>query len=838
MDSSIYDTNIMMTDAQLRAELNKCEYCEDQPCLEACPSHCSPTDFIRAAKGGAASDYQRATAMIMSQNPLGGICGVVCPDFHCMSACVLRKFNGAVDIPRVQATIVQRAKDLGVMPTFASVDPSGKRIAVVGAGPAGLAAAALLARQGHTVTIYEAGSEPGGMCNCIPDFRLPRDVISSDIDWLRALGDVNLELNRRVETPDELLQDADAVVVAVGIWEPIAMGIPGEELALGAVDLLRSPDDHDLVGKNVAIIGGGAVAVDCAETAIQRGARGVEMFALEVLEEMPLTAKEMQGLVHSGVDVTGRIQVTAVQAGQGGQVAGISTRKVRLAKGARFNLKDIHPIEGTEASREDIDTVVKAIGLRSAFFRVEDPRVFYAGDCAEGPSTVVEAAAAGKNTAEAVCAFLDGRKPPVFERGVTGRLKGFAQLPGYNRLPVPLDTHFFGRAISSPFLLSAAPPTDGLEQMRLAYESGWAGGIMKTAFDGLPIHIPGEYMFQFAPTTYANCDNVSGHSLDRVCQEVELLVRQYPDCLTIGSTGGPVSGDDEADRRQWLSNTAKLENAGAMGIEYSLSCPQGGDGTEGDIVSQSAALTAKIVDWIMAGGDGSVPKLFKLTGAVTSIGVIVSAVKEVLQRYPDKAGGITLANSFPTLGFRAGDKQTWEEGVVAGASGDGILNISYLSLASVSHLGLHISGNGGPMDYKAAANFLALGCRTVQLCTLVMKYGYGIIDEMTSGVSHLMAARGITDLEQLIGIALPDPITDFMALTPTKKISQADPELCLRCGNCTRCPYLAINYDDSGDLFTDPSRCVGCSICSKKCFSQAITMRPRTAEEAAALRED
>ena len=173
MDSSIYDTNIMMTDAQLRAELNKCEYCEDQPCLEACPSHCSPTDFIRAAKGGAASDYQRATAMIMSQNPLGGICGVVCPDFHCMSACVLRKFNGAVDIPRVQATIVQRAKDLGVMPTFASVDPSGKRIAVVGAGPAGLAAAALLARQGHTVTIYEAGSEPGGMCNCIPDFRLP-----------------------------------------------------------------------------------------------------------------------------------------------------------------------------------------------------------------------------------------------------------------------------------------------------------------------------------------------------------------------------------------------------------------------------------------------------------------------------------------------------------------------------------------------------------------------------------------------------------------------------------------------------------------------------------------
>ena len=172
---------------------------------------------------------------------------------------------------------------------------------------------------------------------------------------------------------------------------------------------------------------------------------------------------------------------------------------------------------------------------------------------------------------------------------------------------------------------------------------------MKTAFDNVPIHIPGEYMHAFDAHTYGNCDNVSGHPLDRVCGEIDRLVKDYPDRLTIASTGGPVSGDDEADRAGWQTNTRKLEGAGAMGIEYSLSCPQGGDGTEGDIVSQNAALTAKIIDWVLDGGSPEVPKLFKLTGAVTSIAVIVSAVERCSPATPTKKAGITLANTFPPL---------------------------------------------------------------------------------------------------------------------------------------------------------------------------------------------
>ena len=361
---------------------------------------------------------------------------------------------------------------------------------------------------------------------------------------------------------------------------------------------------------------------------------------------------------------------------------------------------------------------------------------------------------------------------------------------------------------------------------------------MKTAFDNIPIHIPSEYMFTFNPRTYGNSDNVSGHSLDRVCREIEQLVKQWPDRLTLGSTGGPVTGHEENDRAGWQSNTKKLESAGAMGIEYSLSCPQGGDGTEGDIVSQNAALTAKIIGWILEVGDANVPKLFKLTAAVTSIVPILRAIRAVFAKYPDKKAGITLANSFPTLAFRPSATRRWDEGVIVGMSGEGVTPISYLTLANAVPEGIEISGNGGPMNYKAAMDFLALGVKTVQFCTIAMKYGVGIVNDLESGTAFLMQERGIKSMRELIGIAQPKPVTDFMALSPVKKVSQINYDLCASCGNCARCGYLAITLDEKFRPWTDAAKCIGCSICAQKCFTGAITMRDRTPEELAILQEN
>lgn len=826
-------TKMFLTDAQLKNEFEKCEFCEEKPCKDACPCDCSAADFIMAAKVFAPSDIKRSAAEIMKSNPFGGVCGMVCPDRFCMAACVRKKFDSAVNIPAVQAAIVHKARLLGGIAEFVKSKPNGKKVAIVGSGPAGLGAASALGSLGYKVDVFEKEKVAGGMCNLIPEYRLERGMLKEDIKFLTALGDIEIKLNSPVENPESFLAKGyDAVVVATGLTEPLKMGIENENLAVVGLDYLNDPKKYKLRGK-VAVIGGGATAADCAMTAKLNGVAGVEMFALESVGEMPLTRREMVELLENGVEISARTKVVSI-VGKDGGIAGLKTVKVSLPSDKKFSLRDLSDVAGTEQTRNDISSVIIAIGARAKKEKSSNPAVIYAGDCIEGPTTVVEAAAAGKNAALEVEAVIGAKKKPSFDK----KIKSAVELKGYVRAPVSLETDFFGRKISTPFLLSAAPPSDGYDQMKKAYEAGWSGGIMKTSFDNVPIHIPGEYMHAFNELTYGNCDNVSGHPMDRVCKEIKQLVKEYPDRLTMASTGGPVTGNDASDKKGWQSNTKKLEAAGVMGIEYSLSCPQGGDGTEGDIVSQNAALTAKIIDWVMEVSDPEVPKLFKLTAAVTSIVPIAVAIKKVFAKYPNKKAGITLANTFPTMCFRPGKKKEWEEGIVVGMSGDGVTPISYLTLAGVSSVGITVSGNGGPMDYKAAMNFLALGVKTVQFCTIATKHGYGIFDELLKGTSHLMKERGIKSMKELIGIALPKPITGFMELTSVKKISTCDTDTCLICGNCSRCPYQAITLDDKRHPVTDPAKCIGCSICVQKCFSGALSMRDRTAEEKAALKED
>src|SRR5512137_18442 len=132
------NVSLIMTRTQLQTELLRCEYCEEKPCREACPAHCSPADFIMAARVGNPSDIRRSAAEIMHANPLGGVCGMVCPDTLCMAACTRLKFDGPINIPFVQATLVEMAKQLGGIPEFSQPRPNGKKVAVIGGGPAGL----------------------------------------------------------------------------------------------------------------------------------------------------------------------------------------------------------------------------------------------------------------------------------------------------------------------------------------------------------------------------------------------------------------------------------------------------------------------------------------------------------------------------------------------------------------------------------------------------------------------------------------------------------------------------------------------------------------------------
>jgi dihydropyrimidine dehydrogenase (NAD+) subunit PreT len=818
-----------LTDAQFRAELNRCEYCEERPCREACPAHCSPADFIMAARVGAASDYRRSAALIMGSNPLGWVCGVVCPDYFCMKACSRRTFDTAINIPAVQATVIKKANEAG-MPKFEQAKWNGKKVGIVGAGPAGLGAAAVLAQQGYKVTIYDQQRRLGGMTNLIPDVRLDKNVVEADIKFLKCLGPVDFKVGKTIANPDKLLKKHDAVIVCAGLGEPMRLNIPGEQYTVSWQKFLENQKKIRVTGKKVAVLGGGAVAVDCATTAKRLGALSVELVYRRKQENMPLTQEERDMLLEHGIDISTCSKPIEI-VHEGKRVKGMRITHMMLPKGKEPRPENFAANPQESPIFRQFDVVISAIGSRPKLPVTKTKGVFYAGDMVLSSSTVVESVASGKNAGLEADAFIRGKSKPR----IPNRAKSRVVLAGTPLYPVPLDADFFGRKIRSPFLLSAAPHTDGYAQMRKAYEAGWSGGVMKTAFDNVPIHIPSEYMFVFGRSTYANCDNVSGHTLDRVRKEVERLVKEFPDRLTLASTGGPVTGRDEEDKRGWQSNTRKLESSGVMGVEYSLSCPQGGDGTCGDIVSQNAELTAKIIDWVMEASSDDNPKLFKLTGAVTSIRPIIKAIQDVFAKYPNKKGGVTLANSFPSLAFRKSPARRWEEGIVVGMSGEGALHISNLTLAKVAGMGITVSGNGGPMDYKAAANFLALGAQTVQFCTIAMKYGLGIVNELHSGLSYLMQERGFGSVQELIGSALPHPITDFMALTATKKLPDVIREFCEHCGNCIRCPYLAITLDGEIVPVFDPALCIGCSLCAQKCFAGAIYMRDRTQRELAAL---
>ena len=814
---------MILTDAQLFSEIRRCEYCETKPCKSACPCDCSPADFMMAAAQGRPSDFKRAAGLILASNPLGGICGNVCPDYHCVQACSREKFDTPIQIPAVQAAIIRKARELGVVPEFVHPSPTGDKIAIIGAGPAGIGAAVTLAQLGYEAVLYDP--EPlGGQVNLIPGARLEPGVLLSDLLYLSEAFKI-AQVTQEVSNPEALLAEGyAAVIVAGGLNQPIHLNIPGDTNAIYGFQILQNPGCFLFEGKRIALVGG-AIAADQALLAANSQAAHVEMITLEAFSEMPLSQHEKAALIEAGVAFTHRTRISEI-INEGQKTIGIKTKPVYLPRGESFHPAKIKDEEGSTELFRPFDLVIIAVGNRPAFSTARlasySTGVYQCGDMSNGPTTVVEAVASGKNTAMQVDAELRKISYSLPEKAT----KSCFPIPGWKKLPLALSTDFFGRNIDSPFILSAAPPTDGYEQMKMAYEAGWAGGIMKTAFDNLDIHIPGEYMFAWGDKkkTFANCDNVSDHPLDRVCEEIGRLIKEFPDRLTMASTGGPVTGNDSSDKAGWQANTLKLEAAGVMGIEYSLSCPQGGDGTHGDIVAQDAALTAKIIDWVMQISNPEIPKLFKLTGAVTAIYPIISAVKAVLDNYPGKKAGVTLANTFPTLGFR--ERETgWDEGIIVGMSGEGALPISYLSLARAGKMGVFVSGNGGAMNYLDAANFLALGAGNVQFCTIVEKYGYGIIDDLKLGLSHLLEAKGLKSVSGLIGIAQPKPVTDFMDLPKKTKSSSLISELCVKCGNCTRCPYLAISLEKDGYPVIDEDKCVGCSLCTQLCFAGALEMK-------------
>lgn len=377
--------NQYLNAAQIKAELEKCLQCKTKPCMKACPVGCSPYDFIAAAKGG---DWQKAANLIRMSNPLGESCGLICPDRFCVKACLRGKIDCPIKIPEVQAYIMRKAREEGEPDLRCGVS-NGKKVAVIGSGPAGVGAATELLKQGFEVEVFEQENKVGGALNLIPEPRLPREIIAYEWTGLTKLPNLKLQLNAQVKDYEELLRTGfEYVIAAVGEQQSLSLGVEGENWGVSYLEYLKNPADYATAG-NVAIIGGGAVATDCAVTARRQGAKNVEMFVRRRICDMRVSDREYDELWENQVDITTMTRVVKI-AKQGELLTAFTVK-------TRFNEKGkLEDIPQTMTPRADFALIVLALGSNCAEKQVENPRVIYVGDCVNGGSTAVEAIASAQ----------------------------------------------------------------------------------------------------------------------------------------------------------------------------------------------------------------------------------------------------------------------------------------------------------------------------------------------------------------------------------------------------------------------------------------------------------
>jgi NADH-quinone oxidoreductase subunit F len=408
------------------------------PCQHTCPVQLDVPGYVSLIKEG---KFLEAYCLIKQRNPFPSICGRVC-HHPCESKCRRGQLDEPVAIRDLKRFAADCASELRIEYIPEIKEKREEKVAIIGAGPAGLSAAWDLALEGYQVTVFEALPVAGGMLAVgIPEYRLPKDILKKEVEAIARLG-VDIRLNTRMDDVESLLKDGyQAVFIAVGAHRGDKMGIPGEDLTgvYDAIDLLREANlgKKVKVGKRVAVIGGGNSAIDAARVALRKGAETVTIFYRREKKDMPAIAEEIESAEEEGIQLHCLTVPTKIL-GKNGKVAGLECIRMELKEFDRSGRRTPYPIEGSEY-RVDVDTVIEAIGQRpdTSFIGgngikigrggtiVADPRtlatdrkgVFAGGDALTGPQTVIEAIAAGQRAACSIKRYLQGRElSPLLQR--------------------------------------------------------------------------------------------------------------------------------------------------------------------------------------------------------------------------------------------------------------------------------------------------------------------------------------------------------------------------------------------------------------------------------------
>lgn len=435
------------------SEAMRCLNCKNMPCVSGCPVNIHIPKFISKVREG---DFEGAYEIISASSALPAVCGRVCPqELQCESKCV-RKIKGQpVGIGRLERFVADwhntHSKDLPHAEA-----PNGHRVAVIGSGPSGLTCAGDLARLGYKVTVYEALHKPGGvLVYGIPEFRLPKAIVEKEIENLKNLG-VDIETNvviGKTLTVDELFEMGnEAVFIGSGAGLPVFMNIPGENLNgvysanefLTRSNLMKAYKDTATTpiakGHNVAVVGGGNVAMDAARTALRLGAQKVYIVYRRSMDELPARLEEVEHAKEEGVEfllLTNPLEIIGYynpddkRDPKNGSVVGMKCIRMELGEPDERGRRSPIPIEGSEFVL-DTDTVIISIGthpnplikstteglevnkrggiiIEEATGATTKNGVFAGGDAVTGAATVISAMGAGKTAAKSIHQYLSSK---------------------------------------------------------------------------------------------------------------------------------------------------------------------------------------------------------------------------------------------------------------------------------------------------------------------------------------------------------------------------------------------------------------------------------------------
>jgi glutamate synthase (NADPH/NADH) small chain len=437
------------TPAMAAEEAGRCIQCPKRPCVAGCPVNIDIPEFIKAVRDGKMAE---AVTVLKKTNALPGVCGRVCPqESQCEAQCTLLKQKAPVAIGRLERYVAdwERENKAAMPPGAALPPPTGKKVAVIGSGPSGLTVAAELAKKGHAVSIFEALHVGGGVLMYgIPEFRLPKEIVQNEINFVKSLG-AELVLDAvigKCDTIDELLAGGyDAVFLGTGAGLPMFLNIPGENANgiysanewLTRTNLMKAYlfpnyDTPLKVGKKVAVIGGGNVAMDAARCALRLGAAEVYIVYRRSEAELPARKEEVENAMEEGIIFKFLTNPTKFLGDGKGWVTGMECIQMELGEPDASGRRRPIAKAGSEFVM-NIDTAVVAlgttpnpliaattIGLKTTGHgtvvadettgKTVKDKVWAGGDIVTGAATVISAMGAGKRAAADIDKYLMGKK--------------------------------------------------------------------------------------------------------------------------------------------------------------------------------------------------------------------------------------------------------------------------------------------------------------------------------------------------------------------------------------------------------------------------------------------